>query len=73
MLMLIGVLAGITVSIIGSLFFGMIPAFWFFTLFKLTIIPSILVFIVLTYKIKPTFNQSTNWLYSFCSLLIITL
>lgn len=65
MLLLIGVAAGIVISVIGSLFIGMIPYLWFPDLFKLSIVQSILVYLFITFKVKPIIPGSKLWIYSF--------
>ncbi|MBB2479209.1 hypothetical protein H5P36_03215 [Bacillus sp. APMAM] len=73
MLLLIGVAAGIVISVIGSLFIGMIPYLWFPDLFKLSIVQSILVYLFITFKVKPIIPGSKLWIYSFFSSLFIIL
>lgn len=73
MLLLIGVAAGIVISVIGSLFIRMIPYLWFPDLFKLSIVQSILVYLFITFKVKPIIPGSKPWIYSFFSSLFIIL
>lgn len=71
MLLVIGILGGILVSFIGSMLLSFIPFIPLGPIFLTTVIPSIIVFVFITYRTKPDAATFTYWLQSFFSLFAI--
>jgi hypothetical protein len=67
----IGVLMGIIMSIIGSFLVSLIPFFPFYFIFKLSLLPSIIVFVIIALWTKPDETRSFKiWLKSFSALFL---
>jgi hypothetical protein len=73
MLVVIGVVLGVVISFIGSILISLIPYIPFVPVFLATVFPSILIFVIITYRTKPGATKFKYWLNSFISLFVISL
>lgn len=73
MLLLIGIIAGVVISLLGSAILSLYPYLPFVPIFSTTLIPSILIYVIVSYEIKPRSSKLKCWLSGFISLFIISI
>ena len=73
MKLLIGIIAGTAVALIGSILISFIPYIPFGPVFLASIVPSLLIFTIVTYQIKPNRTKLMYWLHGLGSLFVISL
>ncbi|MEN2466858.1 hypothetical protein [Ornithinibacillus sp. JPR2-1] len=71
MLIVFGLLSGVIISLIGSFIISLVPWIPFVPVFLTTVIPSVLIFVILTFRIKPDASKLVYWVNSFIALFII--
>lgn len=73
MLVAIGIVAGIIVSLIGSFILSLYPYLPFYPIFLATVVPSVLAFVIVSYRTKINSTRFKCWLNGFFSLFVISL
>ncbi|WP_138416069.1 hypothetical protein [Aquibacillus sediminis] len=68
-----GMLAGVFVAFLGSLVLSVYPYLPFIPIFLATVFPSIVVFVIVSYRIKQDTSKLTCWLTSVIALFVISL
>nr|WP_289038530.1 hypothetical protein [uncultured Allobacillus sp.] len=71
MLIALGVLSGVLIAFFGSFIISLIPWIPYVPVLLTTVIPSVLVFVIVTFRIRPDESKYKYWVNSFISLFVI--